>query len=288
MDYTYYPGCSEESTARMYDVSTRATFAALGARLIELEDWNCCGATAYMSVSDRLSFAISARNLALAEPLGRDLVTPCSGCFSVLVKTNNYLRDFPQCRKFVDTALASAGLSYQGTQRVRHVLDVLVNDIGYERIRAAVKRPLSGVKVACYYGCQLVRPDTGLDHPEEPTIMERFVEALGAEPRPHAYKTRCCGGSLMGTRPELALRMAKNCLLPARAARADVMIAACPLCQLNLDAYQRDINREFELDLNVPVIYFTQLLGLALGLSPEELMLDDLFVPADALLAAVA
>jgi heterodisulfide reductase subunit B len=279
MKYTYFPGCSLEATSRPYDLSCQGVFRALGIELCELKDWNCCGATAYMAIKEITALALSARNLALAEEEERDLVTPCSGCYVVLRKTNASLKESSHLNDIVGDALAAGGLRYRGTVRARHVLDVLVNDVGLDAISANVTRPLEGLKVAAYYGCQVVRPENGFDHPEFPTSLDRLLEALGATPVNYPVKTRCCGGSLTGTREELGLRMTKNILLCAAQNDAQCLVTCCPLCHINLDAFQPRINRLFQKKINMPVLHFTQVMGLALGLGVKEMGLNKTIVP---------
>ena len=196
MKYSYMPGCSLLSTARGYDTSARAVVRELGSELIELEDWNCCGANALESVSYLLSVAMPARNLALAEATNRDLVTSCSSCFLNLFKVNHRLKREPELRKKLDEILGAAGLKYQGKARVRHLLDVVANDIGVEAVAKRVDRKLSGLKVVPYYGCQTVRPYGEYDGPYLPNSMDKLIEAVGAETYPYLWKTICCGGGL--------------------------------------------------------------------------------------------
>ena len=287
MEYTYYPGCSLHSSAPAYEHSTQAVMKALGAKLHELEDWNCCGATAYMSIKELTAFTISARNLALAEKAGRDVVAPCSGCFVGLTKANKYINEFPDVREKVNLALKEAGLSYDGNIKVRHLLDIFINDVGVEKIKSLVKKPLTGLKVACYYGCQLVRPKTGLDDAEEPKHLEELIAALGATPTYYPMKANCCGGSIMGTEESVGKRLSKNILDCAVKYGAECMVCPCPLCQMNLDAYQGKINRIYKKNFNLPILYFTQLVGLALGLDPKSLGFGTELVSADKILKIV-
>ncbi|HUX06105.1 MAG TPA: CoB--CoM heterodisulfide reductase iron-sulfur subunit B family protein [Acidobacteriota bacterium] len=287
MKYTYYPGCSGEHSSKMYDTSTRAVFDALGAELIDLDDWNCCGATSYMSVEEVLSFAISGRNLALAEKEGRDLITPCSGCYVTLNKTHHYYNEYPELREKLDEVLASVGLEYKGKQGVRHVLDPLVNDIGFEAIAARVKSPLKGLKVAPYYGCQIVRPFTDFDDPDDPQLMDELLKTLGATVVPYEFKTRCCGGAQMGTNQDLALEMVRMLLSCAEANGADMICTTCPLCQMNLEAFQKDINKRFGLKVSIPIVYFTQLTAAAFGLPENTILAKKHIVPFADKLAAV-
>ncbi len=268
MKYLYYPGCSLESSGRAYDESLKAVFKGLGIELQELEDWNCCGATMYMSVDEAASLAISARNLALAEKAGfQALIAPCSACYTVLLKTNRFLKDSPELKSQVDRFLAKAGLSYGLTVSIRHPLDVLINDVGLETIAGASKRSLAGLSFASYYGCQIVRPERGFDHQEFPTTMDRLFERLGAKSVYFPLKTRCCGGMLMTTFPDVALQLVKDLLECASENGAQCVITTCPLCQVNLEAYQKRISKKFKKSYEIPVLFFTQLLGLALGCS---------------------
>jgi heterodisulfide reductase subunit B len=278
MKYTYYPGCSVLATAKHYQESIDAIAGPLGIEFEELDDWNCCGATAYMSVKELMSFAISARNLALAEQFHRDIVTPCSACFTVLNKTNQYFAEYPDLRKKLGMTLEAGGLSYSGNLRVRHILDIVVNDVGNEKLSSLVTKPLEGLKIAPYYGCQIVRPGTDFDDPDDPQCMDRMIEALGASAIEYSMKSKCCGASLMGTQENLALRLCKNLLLEAERNGADCIITVCPLCQMNLDVYQGKVNRLFGTKFNLPVLYFTQLIGMAIGIPEKKLGFQRLAV----------
>lgn len=291
MRYLYYPGCSLKGTGKAYEESLLAVFEALGVPLEELTDWNCCGATAYMSVDELKAFALAARNLALAEQQGEgnstvDLITPCSACYLVLMKAQHYLREYKPIGQKIAAALREAKLEYKGRIRLRHPLDVFVHDIGLETIANRVERPLTGVKVASYYGCQMIRPYATFDDQHEPTSMERLTQVLGAEPVEWPLKTRCCGGSLTGTVPEVGLRLSYTLLQEAQKRGADMVITACPLCQFNLECYQSSMRKQFGNNLELPVVYFTQLIGLAFGLPEQKIGLQRLFVPLRPALAA--
>ena len=284
--YSYFPGCStSEGGAKAYGWSTRAVSKVLDAELIELDDWNCCGSTPYSSVDELASICLSARNLALAEERGFDLVTPCSSCYLLLNRTNSYLKQYPQLRAKAEEALAAGGLEYHGTVKVRHLLDVLINDIGYDEINAKVKRNLGKLKVAAYYGCQVVRPRPSFDHPEFPQSLDKLVAGLGGEPVNFPLKSRCCGGSLIISEEALALDLIRRLLDSAVSNGAECLVAVCPLCQTNLDAYQSQVNRRFKTNYNLPVLFFTQLMGIAFGLSDEDLGLRTSIVPVDKVLA---
>jgi len=286
MEYTYYPGCSLEVSGKAYDVSARNVAKALDTNLIELEDWNCCGATNYMSVRELRSFAISARNLALAEKHKRDLVTSCSACFTTLSKTHKYMEANPKLRDEINDALSAANLKYDCSIKVRHLLDVLVNDIGIEKIASKAKVSLKGMKVVPYYGCQLTRPYGTFDDPESPTSMDRLFAALGASIVDYPLKTKCCGGMLMTTADGVALKLVRNLLEIASKSGASCIITPCPLCHFNLDAYQDKVNRKFGTNFAVPILYFTQLVGVALGLSGKEILLGKEIVSASGLLSS--
>jgi heterodisulfide reductase subunit B len=284
MSYLYYPGCSLKGTGKAYEESILSVFKALDVPLNELEDWNCCGATAYMSVSELKAFTLCARNFALAERQAEgdtavDLVIPCAACYLGLNKARRYLSEYPEIKKKVDNALAAGGLKYTGNARVRHPLDVMVNDIGHEKIASQVTRPLDGVRVACYYGCQIVRPYADFDDQHEPSTMETLMKALGAEVVDWPLKTRCCGGSLTGTVQEVGQRLSYILLKEAKKRGCDVIATACPLCQFNLECYQSNMSRRFKDTVNVQVAYFTQLIGTAFGIQGRKLGLRRLFVP---------
>lgn len=285
MTYRYFPGCSLKSSGRAYEESLLAVFRALDVPLQELEDWNCCGATAYMSVDEVRAFTLAARNLCLAEQTGAagnggtDIVAPCSACYLVLLKTHRYMTEHPGLAQKVQAGLQAVGLQYQGRARVRHPLDVLVNDIGLDAIKKRVTQKLGGLKVACYYGCQIVRPFPTFDPAYNPTSMDRIAAALGATPVNWPLKTRCCGGTLTGTIPDVGLRLNRILLKEAKRRGADVMITVCPLCQFNLECYQDEIRRQLHEDVGLPVMYLTQLIGQAFGLSDSALGLQRLFVP---------
>lgn len=279
MKYAYYPGCSLEKTQKGYDQSVREVFKNLGVELVEIEDWNCCGATIYMSVKETVSLAVSARNLAIAERMGLEVIAPCSSCFTVLAKTNRILNEIPEMHKNVNEALAESGLSYSGKTRVRHPLDVLMNDIGIESILRNSKKSLNGLKVAPYYGCQIVRPEKGFDDRENPVLMDKMFSKCGAEVVYYPMKVRCCGGMLMTTFEETALKLNKELLECAQKHQADVIVTTCPLCHMNLEGYQDKINERYKTNYNVPILYFTQLLGIVLGLSEKKLGIDSSFIP---------
>jgi len=271
--YSYFPGCSTEATASPLGLSVLPVAKELDMNLVELEDWNCCGSSPYGSVDKLEATCIAARNLALAEKTGLDLVTPCSNCFVVLHGADARLKEFPALGGQVGEALAAANLDYKGGVRVRHLAEVLYSDITPEVIRAKVTKPLKGLRVAPYYGCQLVRPN-GFDDPESPHSLDELVDSLGADVVSWELKARCCGSSLVMPEQEVALELINKLLRNAQENGAQCLVTPCPLCQINLDAYQSQVNSRFKTKYNLPVLFLTQLIGVALSVKPNALGLS--------------
>ncbi len=287
--YAYFPGCSAETVSASYHLSTIETGARLGVRFEEIEDWNCCGATPYTNVDELLANTLCARNLAIAERTGLDVVAPCNACFKNLYHANRHLQADADLAEHINFALEADDLHYAGSARVHHLIHVFVRDVGLDAIRQKVTHPLKGLKVAAYYGCQLVRPDRGDGFdPAGPRYFEDLVAALGAKPVDFAQRLRCCGASLMIGHRRAALAMVRDLLRGAATAGADVIATACPLCQLNLECYQQDVNREFGTAYAIPVLYFTQLMGLAMGIAAKKLGIGTELVPPTAVLECAA
>jgi heterodisulfide reductase subunit B len=294
MKYTYYPGCSLERNARAYHLSTMAVAEPLGMEFDEVKDWNCCGATEYIAVDLVPAYALITRNLALAAKQstnGEHLVAPCSACFLNLSKADKYMGESPNLARKVNVALAEAGLNYTaGSVKVDHLLHVVVNDVGFEAIAEKVTRPLYGLRVAPYYGCLVVRPgfQRKFDDPEYPTSMDQLVRVLGAEVVDFPLKAHCCGGHMTQISEEVALELIRRLLQNAADYEADVIVTLCPMCQLNLDAYQEAVNKRFGTNYQIPILYFTQLMGLAFGMSEESLGIGLEFIPAGPALAKIS
>ncbi|MGB3713150.1 MAG: CoB--CoM heterodisulfide reductase iron-sulfur subunit B family protein [Candidatus Promineifilaceae bacterium] len=269
--YAYYPGCSLESLAVSYHLSTMESARELGLELKELEDWNCCGATTYFHVDELFAHTLVARNIAIAEKEGLDFVAPCSGCYKNAYFTNKHLREDPDLADHINFALAADNLHIDGSTNVRHLIEIFIDDVGYEGIKEKVQKPLKGLRVAPYYGCQLVRPRKDGEDVENPQFFEELISAIGADPVDYASKTRCCGGSLIITNRKAALDMVYRLLLDATNRETDVIATICPMCNVNLEVYQRQVNREYNTNFAIPAMYFTQLIGLALGVSPDSL-----------------
>jgi heterodisulfide reductase subunit B len=274
MPYLYYPGCSLQGTAKEYDLATRALMQALGVELIELEDWTCCGASAADGVNALLSLALPARNLALAQRQhpGLPILVPCSACYLNLKKIEFKIRAQPEVLQTINAVLSAEDLALQGPVEVRHLLQVLAEDIGPGRINRQVSRPLPDLTVAPYYGCQCLRPYAVFDDPEAPRSMEGLIRATGASVWPWTMGAKCCGAAHMNTEPEVALELTGAILQQAQG--ADAVATVCPMCQMNLEGYQGRASRLKSARLSMSVVYLPQLLGLAMGISPAALGTD--------------
>jgi heterodisulfide reductase subunit B len=254
MKASYYPGCALHGTSREYDESTRAISGLLGVELLELSDWNCCGASSAHVTNESLALKLAARNLAIAEKQGMDLVVPCAACYG----------RFKAAEK---EPAEEGGTAPKWNFRVLNLLEFIVTSGLTEKIQALKKRSLAGLKVVCYYGCLLVRPPkvTGAMKYENPEDMDRLMTLLGAEAIPWSYKTDCCGGSLVLTRTDIVRRLTQKLFDKALEAGAETIVVACPLCQSNLDSRQEEIAREAGKRYELPILYFTELIGLAMG-----------------------
>lgn len=283
MKYAFFPGCSLESTAWDFDKSTRTLCAALGIELAEIPDWVCCGSTPAHSSNASLSVALPVMNLQKAQAAGySEVLTACASCYARL-RTANHKVNQDEAEKARAERVTEK--PYDGSVKVRHILDVLVNDYGTREVRKRVRSSFKGLRVASYYGCLLTRPPevVAFDDAEHPTCMDDLVKAAGAEPVDWPYKTECCGASLSISKTDIVSRLGFRILSMAQRAGADCLVVACPLCQLNLDFRQAETKRGRCAIPDIPVVYITQFLGLALGLKPAELGLDALTVAADAL-----
>jgi len=278
-EYTYYSGCSMKTSGRHYDESIRPVFKELGMELNEMDDWNCCGATATMSVDDVKAAAINGRNLAIAEKEGKDIIAPCAACYLSLKKAKNLLDENSETAAMVLEKMKGVGLEYTGSVDVKHPIEVLVNEIGLDTVRAKVQRPLSGFKVACYYGCQVVRPFTEFDDPDYPVSMDNLMRALGAEPVEYSAKTRCCGGALAANLDEVGAKLNHILIKEALRKGADAIVTLCPLCLFNLEIMQAKISKIYKEDSSIPILFFSQLMGLAFGMAKEDLGFSRSLVP---------
>lgn len=266
LKYAYYPGCSLEATAREYDLSVRAVCAHLGIELAELPDWNCCGASSGHSTNRRLASTLAGRNLALAEELKMDIAVACPACYIRLRSAQHEMKQDKAQRAEYNT---------------RHILDIICNEIGLENVKSKVVRPLTGLKLAAYYGCYLVRPPeiVGFDDPENPQCLDALLEALGAEARDWSGKVDCCGGSLSLSKRDIASQMVAELIDMARQAGAEAMVTACPLCHANLEMRQPPGNGH-----KLPVFYFTELIGMAMGIAEARSWLKKHLISPSGLL----
>jgi heterodisulfide reductase subunit B len=291
--FLYYPGCSMGGTGRAYADSLGKVAGPLGLDLHEVPDWNCCGASEYLSIGQLRAYSLIARNLALAERAqdgSSTLVAPCSLCYVNLAKTDRYMRDDRALRANVNEALGAGGLGYApGSIAIRHLFEVIVDDIGLERVRGLVVAPLRGLRVAPYLGCLVTRPDVDrrwASH-EHPQAFDDLLGALGAEVVDFPLKTECCGGHMTQIGPGTAFAMIRRLIDTAERLGADMLATICPMCQMNVDFYQPEANRHFHSDHRMPILFFTQLMGLAFGFAPKELGIGSEVVSARAALAKI-
>ncbi|NMB99654.1 MAG: disulfide reductase [Thermoanaerobaculaceae bacterium] len=293
--YGYYPGCSVRSSSKSYEKSLLLVMKGVGLKLKEIDDWNCCGATAYFGTDKKMATAIAGRNLCLAEQQKlEDMVIPCTGCYLTLRKSQDHLKENKS--DIVSSALEGAGLKGGDNVALRHPVDVLFNDVGVEKIKSFVKKPLKNWKIASYYGCQLVRPYGDVDDPYNPTILDKIMTTCGAEAVEYPYKTRCCGGALTGTVEDVGLRLVYILLAEMIKRGANCVVTMCPLCHFNLDVYQSKVEEKFGEEFKksfgrkyepLPILHFTQAMGIAFGFRESELGLSELMVEPKALLKAV-
>jgi heterodisulfide reductase subunit B len=277
LNYSYYPGCSLHASGKEYDISTRGLFKALKIGLKEVPDWFCCGATPAHNVDELLSLSLCAKNLSLADNVEGDLAVACAACFSRLKTAQHKLAGNDTQRKQVESAIAEP---VSLTKPVKHLLEILARDYGLDKLKGAVKKPLSGLKVACYYGCLLTRPPDvpELDCVEAPTIMEDVLNAVGAETVSWSHRLECCGANFTLSRPGVVLQLSNAILDSAKAAGAECILVACPLCHGNLDIRQKEIEEGYNTHYNMPVFYITQMVGLAVGVPATRLGLESMMV----------
>ncbi len=278
MKYSYYPGCAQHGTAVDHRMSVDAVFRRLGIELEEIKNWNCCGALHVPDMTVRV--ALSAKTLASSK--GLDLATPCNLCYSNLMRAGAAMED-GALKNRINEALTT---KYEGSTKPKHLLEVVVKDLGLAKLAEQVKIPLK-IKAVPYYGCLLTRPENKFDSPENPKSLDNLIASLGAEPVKYYYKTKCCGGPILLTNEDLALCLAKDLLMMAKESGADCMVVTCPMCHLQLDAKQRAVEAKYNIKIGMPVIYFTQLIGIAMGLNSDELGLDKHLVPTEKLIAKI-
>ena len=287
--YAYYPGCSSQSGASGSNFATSLSVMneKLGIALNEIPDWNCCGASiGYGEGGELPRLAINARNLALAETHlpGQDMVSGCPACWLSSRETVERLHEFPKLKAECDEALKEAGLTLKGTVRARHMVEILIEDIGYEAMKAPVVRPLSGLKVAGYVGCQTNRPfGIAGESFENPKYLDRMIEATGAEAVKYDQKVTCCGGALAFSEPDKAQNQIRQIVESAYDHGAEMIVTPCQLCQANVEIYQSEINKKHGTKLAMPVVYYSQLMSVAYGGSAKDAGLDGQLIRAEKL-----
>ena len=278
MDIAYYPGCSLHGIARDYGHSVRRICYRLGIRLADVEDWNCCGATAAHSLDRELALGLSARNLSSVNRmnLGR-VVTPCAGCFSRMKGCSHELSKSKELRKEMERRI---GAPLAELPEVSHLLQLLFEGVGMKGLADAVSRPLKGMKLAAYYGCLITRPRAvaRFDDSEQPTSMDRILQAMGADTVRWSHKAECCGGAFAASQTDIVVDLGGQVLEAARQAGAHALVVACPMCQVNLDSRQQAIEEAHGVRYNLPILYFTQLMGMAYGFSSRQMGLDRMLV----------
>lgn len=289
MDVAYYPGCSLHALAHEYDISTRLVCERLGIKLQEIPDWNCCGATAAHSLDHNLNVALSARNLQLVESINlQEVMTPCAGCFSRLKSGAKELQKIT-VREETEAVTGKSLLSAKDL-KVYHLLQLLTERVGLEKIKEMVVKPLQGLKVAAYYGCLITRPKSiaQFDDPEQPMSMDILLTAIGAETVQWSHKAECCGGGFAISQTDIVVDLGGQVLEAARQAGASAIVVACPMCQANLDTRQRAVESARGQSYGLPIIYLTQLLGLSLGYSPKQVGMNRLLTSPNSLLKSIS
>lgn len=275
MKIPYYPGCTLNTVAKQFDASARDSALAVGFEMKELSQWNCCGATFPLTPDNVIGLTAPAKVLSNASKEGDTVTTLCSVCYNVLKRTNKVIRDNREKRNLINGFIEE---EYDGSVNVVHYLEVLRDKVGYAKVKEAVKRPLKGIKVGTYYGCMLLRPfeDIGIDNAESPTIFEDLLKALGAEPVPFPNKIECCGAHLAMNNTEVVTTLSGKVMGSAVGNGAELIVTSCPLCQHNLEKSQEGSAGQAPYS-GVPVLYFTQVLGLALGQDIEGLGFEKNF-----------
>ena len=287
--YALFLGCTIPARQPNYELSARKALTKLGIGLVDLDDMTCCCPPPIQSIDLETSQAVAAYNICLAEEAGLDIVTLCTGCFESLAMTNAALKKDKKLREKVNGILSKAGKEFQGTIEVKHFLQVLMEDIGLESLKERVVKPLNKLKVAPFYGCHSLRPSELLefDDPERPQILENLLGALGAESVEYRNKLKCCGGLLRGYADDLALSLARDKLVNTTKAGADCIGTLCPFCFVALDIGQIQVKSKFNEVYDMPVLHYSELLALALGVDPEELALRTHKIKADKILEKI-
>ena len=288
--YAFYTGCSAKGVAPELYNSTKLVAEKLGMELIELEAATCCGAGAVQERDEFLALTINARNIALAEELGLDLLTICNTCTVMLRETKFKLDNDPELKEAVNEVLREAGLEYKGTSEITHFLWEVIDGVGLDKLKDMVVKPLSEFKIASFYGCHIIRPPylIGYEDPDNPKSMEMLIEALGGKPTNHEARLACCGfHSFWSAEENITLKLTALDTASAKEENADFMVTPCPLCHTQLDAMQPEAENRIGVKIGMPVLHLPQMIGLALGISPKELGLDKHVIPTDEIVSKI-
>jgi len=288
MQIAYYPGCSLHASSELYDIQCKKVLMELGLELKEIEDWNCCGATSAGKTDDFLSVALPARNLGIADASGfSEMVIPCSSCYNRTLVSQKILSENSELMTKINAELSK---KVQGKIKIKSILDVLVSTANSGKIGEKSVKQLKGLRPACYYGCLLTRFPRDIqisDNIENPQGMETVCKAIGAEPIDWSYKTDCCGASAVLNDTDTSLLLMSKIIKDALAREANCLVTTCPMCQMNMDAYQDQVCERYEIQKRLPVFFITELLGIAMGFTPREMLIDKHFVDSIALIGAL-
>ncbi len=287
--YLIFLGCAIPYRAASYEISARKVLQRLGVELVEMPEYNCCGLP-MDPVDHEMMLLMAARNLAIAEREDLDILTLCPGCAGTLRKVNKTLKEDKKAREEINSCLKEAGLEFRGTGEVKHLVQALIEDVGLERIKEAVARPLAGLKVAEHNGCHVLRPReySGFDDPEDPKMLKSLIKATGAECLDYMDEAECCGAPSAGIDDKIPLQLTREKLNHIKEVRAQALITVCPFCHMMYDTNQARIERMFNETYSIPTLHYPQLLGLAMGLKPAELALHELRVDASKILARIS
>jgi len=286
--YLLFLGCVIPYRLSSYEISARKVLAKLGVEIVEMPEYNCCGYPMDV-INHELMLTLAARNLCIAEQAGLPILALCNGCFCSLNETNKILKEDKKLREKINGYLKEIGMEFKGTTEVKHLIYVLSEDVGYEKIKNAVTKPLTGIRVAQHSGCHVLRPRkyVGRDDPENPTTLKELIRLTGVECLDYMDETACCGNPIIGVNEDVPFQMAKEKLEHVRAVGAQALITVCPFCHIMFDLNQPRIERAFNEKFNLPVLHYPQLLGLAMGFSPEELAINELRVKPTELLKMI-
>jgi heterodisulfide reductase subunit B len=287
--FLLFLGCAIPYRVSSYEISARKVLGKLGVELVEMPEYNCCGLP-IDPVNHEMMLTLAARNLCLAEQKGLSIVALCPGCAGTLRKVNKKLREDKELRGKINSYLKETGLEFKGTVEAKHLLQLLAEDVGLEKIKSAVQKPLTGLRVTEHGGCHVTRPsdDIGFDNPENPEIFRKLIEATGAKYIDYRDKTACCGAPIAGVNDRIPLQLTREKLANVRDAGAQTLVTVCPFCHMMFDTNQSRIERMFNETFRIPILHYPQLLGLALGFSLEELALKELRVDPTQLVTTTA